>query len=107
MASCPSSETLGVCNGYGVCDFAKHSCECNAIGAYKEKDGNCYPTCLLLQNVHWFCLVSFIYVLSDDDIRRALVLSYMSMQNPCMRMRSVWNVTEPGPDVGWRKDWSN
>eukprot|EP00435_Cladocopium_sp_Y103_P014480 s166_g3.t1 len=45
MASCPSSETLGVCNGYGVCDFAKHSCECNAIGAYKEKDGNCYPTC--------------------------------------------------------------
>lgn len=45
MASCPSSETLGVCNGYGVCDFAKHSCECNAIGAYKENDGNCYPTC--------------------------------------------------------------
>ena len=65
-----------MCNGYGVCDFAKHSCECNAIGAYKEKDGNCYPTCLLLQNWHWFCLVSSIYVLSDDDIGRALAACF-------------------------------
>jgi len=43
--SCPRTDKLGLCNGYGVCNFSSHSCICNVEGAYKEDDGNCYPKC--------------------------------------------------------------
>ncbi|CAK9061516.1 Retrovirus-related Pol polyprotein from transposon TNT 1-94 [Durusdinium trenchii] len=42
--TCPNSE-LGVCNGYGQCNFQERICECNADTAYQEEDGNCYPKC--------------------------------------------------------------
>ena len=45
FSRCPHTDSLGVCNGYGLCDFSNGSCECQVQGAYKEKDGRCYPVC--------------------------------------------------------------
>merc|ERR1712192_86500 len=53
--ACPHTDDLGVCNGYGVCDFEKKTCQCDAVGAYQEDDGNCYPKCKQNCNEHGTC----------------------------------------------------
>ena len=53
--TCPNSE-LGVCNGYGLCNFTKRKCECNVDTAYEEAGGNCYPKCEKHCSGHGHCI---------------------------------------------------
>ncbi|CAE7775380.1 unnamed protein product [Symbiodinium pilosum] len=43
---CNSSESMGICNGHGMCDFKQRKCMCDADIAYQDEDnGMCYPKC--------------------------------------------------------------
>ena len=54
-AACPHTDGQGICNGYGVCQFADKKCDCSCSSSYVESDGNCYPKCDSDCNGHGQC----------------------------------------------------